>query len=150
MVVRIDTLQNILQILIGCQSFYINLPIGGLSLALILFSFRPPATAKPVPASLKEILLQLDLLGVALALVSMICFFLVTQWAGASRAWDSASVIACLVVSVVASFLFVGVQIWQGERSSLVPRILSKRVIYGVACFAFLSVLPNRLDGCFC
>ncbi|KAM3502074.1 hypothetical protein MY10362_005101 [Beauveria mimosiformis] len=103
---------------VGC--FYINLPIGGLSLALILFSFKPPSTAKPVPASLSEILLQLDLLGVALAVVSMVCFFLVTQWAGASRAWDSAS-------------------IWQGERASLVPRILSKRVIYGVACFAFFQ-----------
>ncbi|KAM3439702.1 hypothetical protein NHJ13734_003583 [Beauveria thailandica] len=54
---------------VGC--FYINLPIGGLSLALILFSFKPPSTAKPVPASLLEILLQLDLLGVALVVVSM-------------------------------------------------------------------------------
>ncbi|KAM3478621.1 hypothetical protein MY5147_002133 [Beauveria neobassiana] len=126
--------------------FYINLPIGGLSLALILFSFKPPSAAKPVPAPLSEILLQLDLLGVALAVVSMVCFFLVTQWAGASRAWDSASVIACLVVSVVASFLFAAVQIWQDERASLVPRILSKRVIYGVACFAFLSVLPSRMS----
>ncbi|OAA57313.1 MFS multidrug transporter [Cordyceps fumosorosea ARSEF 2679] len=119
--------------------FYINLPIGGLSLALILLSFKPPAAARPVPARLSEILLQLDLLGVALAVVAMVCFFLVTQWAGASRPWDSASVIACLVVSVVASGLFIGVQVWQGERASLVPRILSKRVIYGVAAFAFFQ-----------
>lgn len=105
---------------------------------LILLSFKPPAAAKPVPAPWSEILLQLDLLGVALALVSMICFFLVTQWAGASRAWDSGAVIACLVVSVVAAVLFVAEQIWQGERASLVPRILRQRTIYGVACFAFL------------
>ncbi|KAL2863962.1 MDR family MFS transporter [Aspergillus lucknowensis] len=119
--------------------FYINLPIGGVSMALILLAFTPPASAKPVPAPVSEILLQLDPLGVLAALVALVCFLLVTEWAGVSRAWDSPAVIACLVVSVAMAATFIGIQFWQGERAALVPRILTNRVIFGASCFAFFQ-----------
>lgn len=109
-------------------------------MGLILLSFTPPVSARPVPASLSEILLQLDPVGILAALVALVCFLLVTEWAGISRAWDSGAVIACLVVFVVMTAVFIGIQFWQGERAALVPRILTNRVIFGVSWFAFLCV----------
>jgi MFS transporter, DHA2 family, glioxin efflux transporter len=61
------------------HSFYINLPIGAASLGLILLSFKPPASAKPVPAPLREIILQLDIPGAVTILAALVCFLLVTE-----------------------------------------------------------------------
>lgn len=40
--------------------FYINLPIGAVVAALILFFFHTPDSARPIKAPLKEKLLQMD------------------------------------------------------------------------------------------
>ncbi|KAM3507422.1 hypothetical protein MY11210_007146 [Beauveria gryllotalpidicola] len=115
--------------------FYINLPIGGLSLALIFLSFKPPSTAKPVPASLFEILLQLDLLGVALAVVGMVCFFLVTQWAGASRAWDSAQNGMNFFFTYYIPIYFQSIDNYSAAQSG----IYNLPLIFGACFFAIIS-----------
>ena len=120
------------------QSFYINLPIGAVSLGIILLFFRPPAHAKPVAATVKEILLQLDLPGAAILIGALVCFLLDMQWGGVSKAWNSADVIGTLVGFFLLVIAFAGVQIWQGEKASLIPRIFKKRVIAGVSIFVFL------------
>lgn len=120
------------------DSFYINLPMGAFSLALILISFKPPPSAKPVSVSRRELFLQLDVPGTACILVALVCVLLVTQWAGVTRPWNSASVVACLVVAGLLTAGFSIIQYQQGERASLVPRILKNRAIVGVSAFAFL------------
>jgi MFS family permease len=119
-------------------SFYVNLPIGGVSIGLITFFFEPPRSAKPVKASLGEIVLQLDPLGTATILAALVCLLLAMQWAGATKAWDSAAVIACLVLFGVLTTIFYGIQFWMKERASLVPRILVNQTIIGISIFAFL------------
>jgi MFS transporter, DHA2 family, glioxin efflux transporter len=120
------------------HSFYINLPIGAASLGLILLSFKPPASAKPVPAPLREIILQLDIPGAVTILAALVCFLLVTEWAGVTRAWSSGPVVVCLVLFGVLTLAFIAIQIRQAERASLVPRILKLRTLAGVCLFAFL------------
>jgi hypothetical protein len=119
-------------------SFFINLPIGGIALGLILLLFKPPSSAKPVAASWKEIFLQLDLPGTFVILASLVCFLLATQWSGVTRAWDSPSVIALWALFGGLVLAFIAIQIWQKERAALVPRILGQQAIAGVCAFAFL------------
>ncbi|KAJ5167106.1 uncharacterized protein N7482_005887 [Penicillium canariense] len=87
----------------------------------------------------REIILQLDLLGAASILAVFVCFLLAMQWAGVTKAWDSAAVIACLVLSGFLTIVFFGIQFWMKERASLVPRILVNRTIIGISIFAFFQ-----------
>ena len=116
--------------------FYINLPIGGLSTAILLFVFKTPKRSK-IPifhnASIKEKLLQMDLPGTLLIMASVICYLLAMQWGGTTKPWSSGSVIALLVVFGVTIPAFVAVELYQGDRALLVPRLLRKRYV-GVGC----------------
>ncbi|KAJ5782464.1 hypothetical protein N7457_004238 [Penicillium paradoxum] len=60
--------------------FWINLPIGGLIIAMVLLYFHMPEHVKPVPATWKVILLHLDLPGFALLLTSVVLFTQAMQW----------------------------------------------------------------------
>lgn len=122
----------------GHTSFYINLPIGGVALGIIALFFRSPAHAKPVPASVKEILLQLDLPGATLLIGALVCFLLDMQLGGITKPWNSADVIGTLVGFGVLILAFAIMQIWRGEQASLIPRILRRRVVAGISTFVFL------------
>ncbi|KAH7324128.1 putative efflux pump antibiotic resistance protein [Stachybotrys elegans] len=117
--------------------FYINLPIGGLSMAIIMFFFRTPPAAKPVEATLFEKLMQMDPLGITLVLGAIICYLLALQYGGLSHAWSSSTVIGLLVGFIVIVFVFVTFQVWQGERSMLPPGLIKQRAVWVGAAFQF-------------
>lgn len=131
-----DGVLSVKRITIG--SFYINLPVGGVALGVIALFFRMPDRAKPVSASLVEKIKHLDLPGATILIAAVVCFLLDMQWGGATKSWGSGAVVGTLVAAGVLTVIFVGVQIWQGEMASLVPRILKRRVIYGICTFVFL------------
>lgn len=83
-------------------------------------------------------MLQLDLPGAGILIGALVCFLLDMQWGGVTKAWNSADVIGTLVGFFLLIIAFSGVQIWQGEKASLIPRIFKKRVIAGVSIFVFL------------
>jgi MFS family permease len=120
--------------------FYINLPIGGIAGAIILFFFTTPSAAVPASASLKEKILQMDLPGTVTIMGAVICYILALQWGGQSKAWDSGSVIACLVCFGVIMIAFVVVEYYQGERAIIVGRLLKDRTIsVGMGFIFFLA-----------
>ncbi|USW51350.1 Putative major facilitator superfamily, MFS transporter superfamily [Septoria linicola] len=107
--------------------FYINLPLGGVSALIIIFTFEPPASADPQPASAREKLLQLDPLGSALIVCCMTSLLLALQWAGLTKAWSSGKVIGTLVTFGGVLLLFVANEYKMGERALLVPRLLKQK-----------------------
>ncbi|RDI87335.1 hypothetical protein Vi05172_g2832 [Venturia inaequalis] len=109
--------------------FYINLPIGGASAFIILLFFQTPKAAKPVEATLKEKFLQMDLPGTFILMASFTCLILALQWGGVSKAWGSSEVIGTLVGFVLILILFIGTQIWQGDRALIVPRLMKQKTI---------------------
>lgn len=120
--------------------FYINLPIGGVSAAIILFFFKTPAQAVPVKATLKEKILQMDLPGTFTIMAAVICYILALQWGGQSKSWNSGDVIGTLVGFGVIMILFVIIQYYQGERAIIVGRLLKDRTIsVGMAFIFFLA-----------
>lgn len=84
--------------------------------------------------------MQLDLLGSALAVGSVICYFLALEWGGVRKAWSSSSVIGTLIGWILLSIAFGVVQWFQKERASIIPRILMQRHVAGGAAFMFLYV----------
>jgi MFS transporter, DHA2 family, glioxin efflux transporter len=120
--------------------FYINLPIGGIAGCIILLFFTTPSAAVPVQASLKEKILQMDLPGTFTIMGAVICYILALQWGGQSKAWNSGSVIACLVCFGVIMIIFFVVEYYQGERAIIVGRLLKDRTVsVGMGFIFFLA-----------
>ncbi|KAH8835028.1 major facilitator superfamily domain-containing protein [Flagelloscypha sp. PMI_526] len=115
--------------------FYINLPLGGLSAAIILFFFHAPHSAKPVPASRKEKLLQMDFIGVILVMGAIVSYMLALQHGGLSKAWNSSEVIGLIVAFAAISLVFSGWEYFLRERAMLPPRLLKQRTI-AISCIA--------------
>lgn len=106
--------------------FYINLPIGGISALIVFFFFHTPISARPVTATWKEKLLQMDFFGAIMIVGALVCYVLALQYGGQSKAWNSGVVIGLLVgfVVIVAAFIF-----WEaflGERAIVVPRLIKQ------------------------
>jgi MFS family permease len=118
--------------------FYINLPIGGVSAFIITFFFKAPSGAKPVQASLKEKILQMDPVGTVLVMGGVISYILALQYGGQTMAWNDATVIG-LIVGFVVIFIVFGVwEYFNGERSMVVPRLFFHRDVWVSSVFSFL------------
>ncbi|KAK4240547.1 major facilitator superfamily domain-containing protein [Achaetomium macrosporum] len=118
--------------------FYINLPIGAVTVLIILFFFRTPAAAKPVPASWREKFLQADPVGVCLVMAALVCYSLAMQYGGQSRAWNSSEVIGLLVGFVLIAIVFAVWERYSGERATVPLRLLGQRHVYLGSAYAFL------------
>ncbi|KAE9380903.1 MFS general substrate transporter [Stipitochalara longipes BDJ] len=117
--------------------FYINLPIGGASAIVIALFFKAPNAARPTKATLHEKLLNMDILGTLTVMCAVICYLLALQKSGIKHPWKSAMVIRLLVRSILLFIIFVGVQIYLGERAMLVNRLVENRTVYGGMLFIF-------------
>lgn len=118
--------------------FWVNLPIGGAAILLLLVFYSTPTFAKPTVVSAKEKLLQVDLPGTALIIAAQILFLLAMQWGGVTKSWNSPPVIVSLAVSSLLLLSFCFIEWVQKERSLLIPRLLSNRNTIACCVFIFL------------
>jgi hypothetical protein len=107
------------------QCFWINLPVGGVAAIVTFFFFKPNEAAKPVEATWKETILQLDLVGAGLMIGLLTCYILALQYGGQTHPWKSATVIGLFVGFVLLLAAFVAWQVFQKEYAMIVPRIVS-------------------------
>ena len=119
--------------------FYVNLPIGGLSAAVILLTFQAPAAAKPVEASMKEKILQFDLPGTFIIMAAVVCYLLAMQRGGTTKPWSDSTVIGTLVGFGLLVIVFGIVEYFQGDRALLQGRLLKRRVILISSIFIFFN-----------
>ncbi|KAK3292176.1 major facilitator superfamily transporter [Chaetomium fimeti] len=118
--------------------FYINLPIGAVTVLIILFFFRTPPAAKPVPASWRERFLQADPIGVILVMGALVSYSLAMQYGGQAEAWNSSEVIGLIVGFVLIATVFAVWEWYSGERAILPLRLLRQRHVYLGGAYAFL------------
>ncbi|THU97688.1 MFS general substrate transporter [Dendrothele bispora CBS 962.96] len=115
--------------------FFINLPIGVLTIASILLFLqaKAPMGTEEQSLSFLQKLSHLDLVGTALAIGLNLFFILPLQWGGNEMSWSDRRVIALLCSSGAVAVVF-GLWEWYiGEERALIP----------------LSVLRNKhLVGC--
>ncbi|SCN65186.1 related to major facilitator (MFS1) transporter [Fusarium fujikuroi] len=117
--------------------FYINLPIGGLAILVILLTFKTPAGVKVVDATLKEKLLQMDFIGTALVMGASLSLLLALQYGGVTHAWNSSVIIGLLVGFVLMIVTLIAVELWLGERAMLTPRLIRQRTVWVNAVWSF-------------
>lgn len=117
--------------------FYINLPIGAFSAIIIFFFFQTPPHAVPVVASLKFKLAQMDPLGAVIMMGAVISLLLAFQYGGVEHPWNSGTVIGLLVSFAVLIVAFIALEIWQGDRSMVAPRLIKERTLSVASAYAF-------------
>ncbi|GAM39783.1 hypothetical protein TCE0_034r11608 [Talaromyces pinophilus] len=125
--------------------FYINLPIGGFSIAVILWVLRLPRGTNVSGIPLWKRIGELDLVGASLLIPAIICLILALQWGGNVYPWRNSRIIGLFVGFGVMVVLFVITQIYlensttgdKRGKATLPPWILRQRTICSAALFAF-------------
>ncbi|KAF7340067.1 Major facilitator superfamily transporter [Mycena venus] len=135
--------------------FYINLPIGGVTVFVIAFLFKMPKSAdhKPpaVPLTLWERVDQFDPWGTLIFIPAIVSLLLALQWGGSKYEWKNGRIIALFVIFGIFISAFIAIQIWKQENATVPPRIFKKRSIWaggwfslslGASFFIFVFYLP--------
>ena len=108
--------------------FYINLPIGGFAIIILMLILHIPA-AKKAGTPWRQQVEQLDPIGTVFFISGIVCLLLALQWGGSTYAWGNGRIIALLVLFVLCIAAFIAVQIWKKETATVPPRIVMKRSI---------------------
>ncbi|KAE8139232.1 major facilitator superfamily domain-containing protein [Aspergillus pseudotamarii] len=116
--------------------FYINLPIGGLSIAVIIFILRVPKKSEFSGTPILDRIKQLDLIGASLLIPAIVCLLLALQWGGNKYPWNSSRVIGLFVGFGLMIIIFTFSQIKLGDRATLPPGILKRRSVLSATMFA--------------
>ncbi|WP_443073933.1 MFS transporter [Streptomyces sp. NBC_01456] len=125
--------------------FYLNVPLGVLTLLLIAFVLKLPRPARRA---------GLDLPGALLLAAFSTCVVLLTSWGGTTYAWDSRVVLGLGAGALGTALLFVAVEHFAAEP--LIPLRLFRDSVFrvtgligaviGIALFGAASYLPTFLQ----
>ena len=109
--------------------FYINLPIGAVTILGIALFFTSPTRERENSIGFKERFKQFDPYGTVVFMPCVICLLLALQWGGSKYPWRNGRIIALFVIFGILAIAFVAIQIWRQENATVPPRILKKRSI---------------------
>lgn len=120
--------------------FYINLPVGAVSIVVAVLILRLPnqkldARAAGWMGKLK----QLDPIGNLVFFPGIVCLVLALQWGGTEYAWGNARIIVLLVLCGVLCLVFMGIQYWKQEEGTVPPRIVKQRSVAAATWFSFFN-----------
>ncbi|KAJ6505778.1 ABC transporter [Mycena vitilis] len=124
--------------------FYINLPVGGVSLIAVALIMKasPPLGSDPSNRSWPELLRQvarMDFLGATLVAGAVTSVVLALQWGGNTKPWDDKAVIVCFVVSGVLTVMFFAWETYLGDRAMTPMAIMKSMSIYAILGTCFLG-----------
>ncbi|KAL8277526.1 hypothetical protein RQP46_010081 [Phenoliferia psychrophenolica] len=124
--------------------FYINLPVGAVTLTAVSFLLKssPPLGADPAKHNIRGWLEQtrrMDWIGGTLVLAAVTMLVLALNWGGVTKPWDDAAVIVTFVLcgALSASLVF-----WQRylREKALVPYAIFKSVsVFAIIFFSFCT-----------
>ncbi|KAH8880206.1 MFS general substrate transporter, partial [Thozetella sp. PMI_491] len=122
--------------------FYINLPLGVLTAAMVALYIGEHKSDSEPAASLYEAMCHLDPVGTGLVLLSAGCFLTAMQFGSQSANWTQTSTVALLAASGVVALLFIIVEWRLGAKSMIQLRLLRQgAVAANAACIFFVSAV---------
>ncbi|GAM35921.1 hypothetical protein TCE0_018r04622 [Talaromyces pinophilus] len=138
--------------------FYINLPIGAVSMLIVVFFLHlsPPQQAA---LNFQQKFIRMDLIGNLLFLPSIISLLLALQWGGTTFAWNNVRIIVLFILFGVLLMCWVVTQVRGNENATVPPRIFQQRTIISGFCFSaciggvmlsmsyYLSIWFQAIDG---
>lgn len=122
-------------------AFYVNLPLGGVALVLLVATLRLPRYRTEH---------RIDWLGAALLAVGITAIVLITTWGGNEYAWRSPQIVGLVVLAVAALAVFAVVELRAVEPILPLGLFASRNFalisaigfLLGFAMFGAMSFLP--------
>jgi len=119
------------------SGFYINLPIGGFLVILLVFSHVPDQIPKlPFISALRTLLPKLDLIGFALFAPAAIQLLLALQYGGNKFSWNSAQIIGLFCGAAGTFALFLGWEYHKGDEAMVAFSMVKQRIIWS-SCLTY-------------
>ncbi|EPE05235.1 mfs general substrate transporter [Ophiostoma piceae UAMH 11346] len=115
--------------------FYINLPLTVISILVAVFLLP----LKHVTGDIRLKLRQIDYMGSMLLLAASVLILLPVSWGGSLYAWDSAGVLAPLVLGVACLVPFIYVEMRVATLPILPLHIFHERTVFGVLLGGFFT-----------
>jgi hypothetical protein len=119
--------------------FYINLPVGAVTVLVILLSFESPKQDVPKDETFLDRIQHFDPIGTLVFIPAIVSLLLALQWGGTRYSWSSGRIIGLLVVFGILLAAFVCIQYRQQENATVPPRIASDRSIWAGCLYGFCS-----------
>ncbi|KAG9241249.1 major facilitator superfamily transporter [Calycina marina] len=117
--------------------FYINLPLGGFTILILIFFLHPPKSPPRETKTWREYVIRFDPLGTILFAPSIICLLLALQWGGTTYKWSDGRIIALLVIFGVLLVGFAIVQPLMGDNATLNVKAVTSRHTVCAALYSF-------------
>lgn len=117
--------------------FYINLPLGGATIIILVIFLQLPAPPPKETKTWKEYVLRFDPIGTVLFAPSIICLLTALQWGGTTYAWSNGRIIALLVVFGILLLGFAIVQPFMGNNATLNTKAMTSRHTMCATLYSF-------------
>ncbi|GAP91503.1 putative DHA14-like major facilitator [Rosellinia necatrix] len=117
--------------------FYINLPVGAVTLIVIALFFPDPVQKKPAHEPFLKRLMHFDPIGTLIFIPAIVSLLLALQWGGTMYPWNNGRIIGLFVVFGVLVLVFLYIQWHQQENATVPPRIFRNRTVMAGSFFAF-------------
>ncbi|KAK7019555.1 DHA14-like major facilitator [Favolaschia claudopus] len=119
--------------------FYLSLPLGGITLSLVIFFLKIQHSSTRIVSTTNffQRLLNFDPFGTLVFIPAITSLLLVLQWGGSKYLWTSAPILGLLIAFIILIAIFTAIQIVAQDRATIPPRILLRRSIWSSSLFAF-------------
>ena len=123
--------------------FWINLPVGAVTFASVMFCFKRRTSAKTREPFFKRVW-TLDIVGNIILLGAATMLFLALQFSEQRYSWSSARIVGLLCGFGVTTIIFIAWMIYKGDQALLPPKIVRQRTVAascGAAFFIYGTIL---------
>ncbi|KAF8866985.1 MFS general substrate transporter [Acephala macrosclerotiorum] len=117
--------------------FYINLPVGAIVVAVILFVLETKPSKNT--DTLKQQIMKLDPFGSIVFLPGIVCFLLALQWGGTTYSWSNARIIVLFILAGLLLSIFIFIQFKAGDNATVPIHIIKQRSVAAGAYFSVMS-----------
>lgn len=111
--------------------FYVNVPVGVLSLVLLPFV---------LPDTVRRVHGRVDWLGALVSTIGVVALLLAFTWAGEGQVWTSPQVVGALIVTLIAFALFIPIE--RRASDPIIPfTLFHNRTVSAVTVMMFFSII---------
>ncbi|KAF7958065.1 hypothetical protein EAE96_003632 [Botrytis aclada] len=117
--------------------FYINLPVGGAALFVLLFVVK--GESRKNTDTFFQKLRRMDPIGTLVFISGIISVLLALQLGGSQHRWGDARNILLFILGGILLVIFVTIQLTSGDDATVPTRIIKQRSVAWVAWFSFFN-----------
>ncbi|KAI1437619.1 MFS general substrate transporter [Xylaria sp. CBS 124048] len=131
--------------------FFINLPIGAVTIIVIALIFPDPELPKQEEEPFFQRLMRFDPIGTLVFIPCIVSLLLALQWGGIKYPWNNGRIIGLFITFGILFIVFLLIQWRQQENATVPPRIIRNRSVLagciyifslGASFFLFIYYIP--------